>query len=396
MRSADRVLSMLALLAVITYVDRVCISVAGPRMQRELDIGPEQWGWVTGAFALAYALFEIPSGRMGDRFGPRRVLTRIVCWWSMFTAATGAVSGFRSLVAARFCFGAGESGAFPNMSTVVSSRFPAERRARAFGVIWTASQLGAALAPALVIPVQVYYGWRASFFLFASVGVIWGVAWHRWYRDIETSGPRVTLPWRTVAANKNVRALMGVAFCFCYAMYFFLAWLPTYLAKARGFSERQLAWSTIPFLLGAAANGLGGIAGDALVSRFGLARGRRSVGFGGLAVALICICCALTVRTPAPSLTLLSLAYAGLAFQQPAVWSVCVDIGRESSGTVSGFMNTAAQAGSFAFSISYGYLVQRTADYDLSLLPAMLLLGVGILLWTRVDAAMPVSERHGP
>ncbi|MGP0057298.1 MAG: MFS transporter, partial [Steroidobacteraceae bacterium] len=154
------------MLLVITYLDRVCISVAGPRMQEALHIGPLAWGWVTGIFTLAYALFEIPCGALGDRIGPRRVLTRIVLWWSGFTSLTGAVTGFMPLLLTRFLFGAGEAGAFPNASIAVARWFPVHERGRAFGISLMASQLGGAFAPLLVVPIQIRYGWRASFFLF--------------------------------------------------------------------------------------------------------------------------------------------------------------------------------------------------------------------------------------
>ena len=86
-----RVLALLFSLVLVMYFDRLCIAVAGPRMQHDLHLSPIQWGWVIGAFTLAYAVFEIPSGALGDRIGPRKVLTRIVLWWSVFTALTGAV-----------------------------------------------------------------------------------------------------------------------------------------------------------------------------------------------------------------------------------------------------------------------------------------------------------------
>ena len=137
-------LGLLSLLMVITYLDRVCISVAGPRMQEALNIGPLGWSWVTGLFTLAYAVFEIPSGAMGDRIGPRRVLTRIVLWWSAFTSLTGMMTGFYPLLATRFFFGMGEAGAFLNASVAVARWFPAQERGRAFGTFLMASQLGGA------------------------------------------------------------------------------------------------------------------------------------------------------------------------------------------------------------------------------------------------------------
>jgi MFS family permease len=109
MKYQHRVLGMLSLLAVITYLDRICIAVAGPRMQDALHISPEAWGWVTSVFFLSYSAFEMPTGALGDRLGPRRVLTRIVAWWSAFTTLTGTVSNYYLLLLVRFCFGAGEA-----------------------------------------------------------------------------------------------------------------------------------------------------------------------------------------------------------------------------------------------------------------------------------------------
>ena len=177
------VVGLLVLLFAITYLDRVCISVAGPRMQEDLGIDAIGWGWVTGMFTLAYCLFEIPTGMMGDRLGPRRVLTRIVVWWSAFTALTGAMTGFSALLLTRFLFGAGEAGAFPTASVVVSRWFPPRQRATMSGVNLMASQIGGAVAPLLVLPIQMRYGWRMSFYVFGVAGLAWSAVWYAWFRD---------------------------------------------------------------------------------------------------------------------------------------------------------------------------------------------------------------------
>ena len=144
MKYQHRVLGMLSLLTVITYLDRVCIAVAGPRMQDALHIGPVAWGWVTSVFFLSYSAFEVPTGALGYRIGPRRVLTRIVVWWSAFTTLTGTVSNYAVLLLVRFCFGAGEAGAFPNIAAVISRWIPMTKRARAMGLTMMTSQVGAA------------------------------------------------------------------------------------------------------------------------------------------------------------------------------------------------------------------------------------------------------------
>src|SRR5437588_945682 len=178
-----RVLALLFLLVVVMYFDRLCIAVAGPRMQRDLGITPSHWGWVIGAFTLGYALFEIPSGSLGDRIGPRKVLTRIVLWWSAFTTLTGFAANVQMLLPIRFLFGAGEAGAYPNASSSISRWFPTVERARAHGIVWMASRIGGAISPLLVVPIQARYGWRASFYVFGILGVVWAVIWYGWYRD---------------------------------------------------------------------------------------------------------------------------------------------------------------------------------------------------------------------
>ena len=402
MRYRHWVLILLSLLSAITYLDRVCISVAGPRIQQELRISPQSWGWVVGVFAIAYGLFELPGGLMSDRMGPRRVLTRIVLWWSAFTILTGRVSNYSLLLLVRFCFGAGEAGAYPGASSSISRWFPVAERARAFGIVWMASQAGGALAPLLVVPIQAMYGWRASFYVFGLLGVVWSAVWFLWYRDnpLEKTGitaaelaeiagnsrrETIPLPWRRVFRQPNFWAVLGVALTYCYAMYFFLAWLPTYLVKGRGFSEQELTLSTAPFLLGVAANAAGGWVGDMAVKRVGLRMGRRAVGIAGLTLAAASMLGAAFVPGKYGVLLLLALGYAGITFQQPSVWAVCLDIGKRHAGAVSGAMNTAGQFGSFLLSISFGYFLTRFGSFDLALIPIAGALLAGAGLWFVVD-----------
>src|SRR5919112_1054038 len=131
-----RVLVLLCSLTTLTYLDRICISIVGVRVKTEFSLNNEQFGWVLAAFSLAYALFEIPSGILGDRIGPRLVLIRIVLWWSLFTALTGLATGLVTLILVRFLFGMGESGAFPTSTAVVSRWFPAGETARALSALF--------------------------------------------------------------------------------------------------------------------------------------------------------------------------------------------------------------------------------------------------------------------
>lgn len=403
MKYRYRVLAMLFFLAIITYLDRVCISVAGPRIQESLHISPAGWGWVVGAFSFSYCLFEIPSGYLGDRIGPRRVLTRIVLWWSAFTSLTGIASNYAFLLLTRFCFGAGEAGAYPNAAVSIARWFPSTERARAFGIVWMASHVGGALSPLLVVPIQMRYGWRASFYVFGGLGVLWSAVWYGWYRDTPAEKPKVTpaeiedigapsskpshgLPWSVALRSKNLWTIMLTSFFYAYGAFFFLTWLHTYLVKGRGFSEHDLLLSALPFLFAACADVSGGITSDALVRKLGLKWGRRAVGIVGLgSAALFTLAAVLTTNKYLLSLSL-GLVYAGIRFQSPTVFAVCIDIARKYAGVVTGAMNTAATAGGFLMSVSFGYLVEVTGSYNLPLLPMALMLVIAAALWLKIDA----------
>ena len=403
MKQRHIVLLLLFLLSIITYVDRVCIAVAGPRMQQDLGITPELWGWVVGVFAISYAAFEIPSGALGDRIGPRKVLARIVVWWSVFTSLTGAVSSYGWLLVARFMFGAGEAGAYPNSSSTISRWFPAAERARAHGLVWMASRLGGAISPLLVIPIQTRWGWRASFWIFGIVGCIWAWVWYWWFRNTPAEKPSITeaelneigagppakhesLPWRRVLRNRNFLALLLMYHTYCWGAYFFISWMPTFLAQGRGFSEADLkTYSWIPFCFGALANLAGGFVSDRLVRRVGLRWGRRIVGLVGQTTAAVFMLATVLTDDKLTSVIFLGFALAGSDFMLPVAWAVCLDVGRKYAGAVSGAMNTAGQIGSFLTSVVFGYLVGAFGSYNAPLVPGAAMLLVSAALWLKID-----------
>jgi MFS family permease len=422
MKYRHRVLSMLFLLSIITYIDRVCIAVAGPRIQEDLNLSPEQWGFVIAAFAVAYALFEIPSGSMGDRIGPRKVLTRIVVWWSVFTTLTGLAWNYLIMLPVRFLFGAGEAGAYPNSSSSIAKWFPTVERARAHGLVWMASRIGGAVTPFLVIPIQLAYGWRASFFVFGFLGIIWALVWYKWYRDTPAEMQGVTkeemeeigempakvhhgLPWRIALRKGNLWAIMFMYMTYCYGSFFFLSWLHTYLVKGRSFTEQALLLSTLPFILGALANLGGGIASDFMVKKFGLRWGRRSVAIIGLGSAAGFTVVTIFTDHQYLALLFLGLSYAGSDFMLPTAWAVCLDVGKKYAGAVTGAMNTAGQVGSTISSILFGYFVTMAAgwgysarqQYDFPLIPMTAMLTISALLWLKIDPTeqlIPEEQAH--
>ena len=398
----------LFLLSSITYLDRVCISVAAPAMQKDLGLTPSQLGLVFGIFTFAYGLFEVPGGWMGDRFGPRRVLTRIVVWWSVFTALTGAVTNFTQLLVVRFLFGAGEAGAYPNSSGAISRWFPAVERARAHGLVWMASRLGGALAPLLVIPLQLAFGWRSVFYIFGAVGSLWAVGWYVWFRDNprEKSGvneaelaiieagsePGPPLPFRAILSNANLWAVMLMYHFFCYGSYWYIAWTPTYLVQAKNMSGAMLAtYSALPFLLGALANGIGGVVGDVLVRRLGLKQGRRIVGMVGVGLGGVFMLVSLFIENPYVAAAVLALGFAASDFMLPTCWAVCLDIGKDGAGTVTGAMNMAGQMGATIMSYSFGLMVEKYG-WNLPLVFIAVLSFLSALIWLKIDPTRTIRD----
>ena len=403
MKYRNRVLGLLFLLSIITYMDRVCIGLAGKRIQADLGLNESQLGWVLGIFALSYAVFEIPSGALGDRIGPRKVLTRIVLWWSAFTSLTGVISGFWSMLGVRFAFGAGEAGAYPNSSSAISRWFPVGERARAHGVVWMASRMGGAIAPLLVVPLQVAYGWRASFFVFGFAGVIWSIVWYAWYRNYPAEKAGVSaeelaevgggekpvhtpLPWGIALRSRNLWTIMLMYHTYCWGSYFYLSWLPNYLQKGRGFSEAELKiYAVLPFVAGIFGNLTGGTVSDLLSKKYGLKVGRLAVGTTGLFLSACFLLATSLTPNKYAAVAFLTLGYGSMDCMLPVSWAICLDIGRKYAGSITGAMNMAGQLGSFLTAVVFGKLVTYYGNYNTPLLPMAGMLFVSAFLYTRID-----------
>jgi MFS family permease len=170
-------------LAILSYIDRVAISQAAPVIQRDLGLTSTQMGAIFSAFAVAYAVFEIPGGWMGDWMGARKVLMRIVIWWSAFTALTGYMWNFGAMYVCRFLFGAGEAGCFPNLTKAFTSWLPTRERVRAQGIMWMSARWGGAVTPMLVALTFALVSWRIAFAVYGALGLVWAFYFFRWYRD---------------------------------------------------------------------------------------------------------------------------------------------------------------------------------------------------------------------
>ncbi len=414
MRKRHGVIALLAALSIITFIDRMAIAVTGPAIQRDLGITPDQWGWVLGAYVIAYAVFEIPSGALGDAHGYRKELTRITVWWSFFTAATALCRNFWQLTAARFLFGLGAAGAYPNMSGVLYRWLPARERARGQGVIWAASRFGGALAPLLLVPLQATLGWRATFAILGLIGLTWAIAWRSWFHDRpadqpgigadevaeiggDDAGGHAGTPWRRLLGLPQLW-LIALAYCFyAFGSWFFFNWFPTWLVKGAGFTVAEMGlYGSIPFLLGVVANLAGGVLCDRLAARIGIRNAYRLIASTCLTITAVLLVMLSLASGKLAIVVLAGAAFAVMDLMLPAAWAMCMAIGGRYGGTASGVMNTAGNLGGFVCTVAIGYIIAGTGDYSLPLQGVALMVLVSAGLFAMIDCTKGLDHKPAP
>ena len=399
-------------LAVIQYIDRVCISQAAPLITKDLQLTDAQMGWVFSAFTLAYALFEIPAGYLGDRIGPRRVLLRIVLWWSFFTVATGWMRSLSAMIVTRFLFGAGEAGAFPNLTKAFNRWLPTGERSRAQGIMWMSARLGGAFTPMLVFACLRFVSWRTAFLLFGILGAVWAVIFFWWYRDDPRThrqvnaaeaallpaeandGKHFSVPWKKMFSSRTVWCLCGQYFACSYCFYFFITWFPTYLLKQHGFDMKSSALlAGTPLMLGACGSLFAGWISPILSTRIGVRQARCRLGAAGAAGAAILLLIATWLTNPYLAVAAIALVAFCNDLQLPGAWTACMDVGGQSVGTLSGTMNMMGNIGGFLSSIVTGYLVQWTGHWDVAFYVTAAAYGLGVFFWLAMDPVTPLEEQ---
>lgn len=413
-RARFKVLWLIFSLAAITYLDRLCISAAAPAIVREFGFSPSQMGYIFSAFALAYALFEIPSGWWGDVVGTRKALARIVLCWSAFTCLTGAAAGFVSMLVVRLLFGAGEAGAFPNIARTVSRWFPISEQGRAMSASFFGLALGSAVTAPLVFYLLTLQGWRWTFVEFGLLGGVWCAVWYTWFRDRPEDHPEVNdaelaiirsgqtdapshshhVPWARLLRSPNLAFICGMYFAYGYGLYFYLTWLPTYLLKGRGFSASYAGlFSALPWLLSAAAFLFGGWATDYLAHRSGnLKLARCGIGAAGYAAsALMLVIVALTENRIVAAIMLALAACFQMMTASPA-WSVCLDVGRKNAGVVTGFMNTSGNLGGAMAPLVVGYSLEWWGSWKIPFFITAAIFAFGVLMWWLVDPLVVLTK----
>jgi MFS family permease len=405
-------------LAVITYIDRVSISFAEKSIREDLGLTHVQMGWAFTAFGWAYALCEIPGGYLGDWIGPRTVLTRIVLWWSIFTAATGWAWNFVSLLVTRFLFGAGEAGCFPNITKAFTTWLPENERVRAQGITWLSARWGGAFTPPLVALVMSLVGWRHAFEIFGCLGVVWAFVFYRWYRNNPLENPALNdgerellressksaaghgdVPWAKFAGSLQVWMICLQYFCLSYGWYFYITWLPTYLREGRHLEITQTALlGILPLFCGGLGNPASVVLSAWMVRRTGdVAQVRRTIayiGFTGAAAFLV-----LSTRVDDPFLAMLAIGLASFSndLVMPGAWAAAMSVGGTHAGSLSGAMNMMGNIGGAISPLAISYILKwSNNNWNLTFYVSAAIYLMGIVCWRFLDSVTPLEHKPAP
>lgn len=371
------ILALLFGISIITYIDRVNISVTARQMIPALGLTTIQMGQIFSAFVLGYALFQIPGGWLGDRWGARTVLTAAVVWWSVFTAMTALapasvlaviMGSWGSLMLVRFLIGIGEAAALPNFNRAVANWCGPHERGFGIAVIISGIGIGSAMTPPMTAWIMVNYGWQTAFYVAGGLGILIAGPWYWFATDRPEEHPRVNaqeaalirghappapvpdasmpVPWKTFARTPSVRWLVLSYTCVGYVAYVYLSWFYLYLVEERGFSVlRGALFAASPFLAMTVFCPVGGWVTDRLSQRNGVNKGRSWVGAAGMTLAALSIVIGAIVENPFTAIALLSLGAGWLYFTIGAFWSSTIDLSPSRAGTLSGVMNTGANLG---------------------------------------------------
>jgi len=373
------VVAMLFLLTIITFVDRICISTASDFIMADLHISKQAMGYIFAAFAMSYALFQIPSGWFADTFGPKKSLLYVVSFWSLFTALSGATWNGVSMFITRLLFGAGEAGAFPGASRAIFNWVNAKERGLANGIFHSGGRVGAA-ATLFLMPWLIHQvGWRWTFVINGVIGIAWAIVWLAWFRnsprqhkkaneaeclhiedghsaEASVTGP---VPFGIIITSPNMALAMFQYAASNVTFFISLSWLYPYLKSQWGAGAEKFA--PVPLLLGMIAHWSSGAMvtflhkkGHQVVSR----RAPAMLGFA-LAVTGLLLCTQVAHTNAALFIVCFSLAIFGVEMTIAPSWTFCMDVGGNKSGAVSGSMNMLGNLGSAVSAVLFPYFVDH-------------------------------------
>ncbi|HZS43643.1 MAG TPA: MFS transporter [Blastocatellia bacterium] len=398
------VMVLLCFMYLITYMDRMNLSIIAPIISKEFSFDKITMGIIFSAFSWSYMIFQIPCGYLGDRFGPRRTLGIFTFYWSVLTATIVGAWSKTSFWFARFFLGIGEAGAFPTATRALTQWVPPTERAFAQGLTHAFSRLGAAITPPLTVRLASKWGWRSAFWFFAIVGAVWAIVWYLVYRDRDRDRPqplqsenevaqkassaeRPKIPWRVLLRSKNMWAINIQYFAYGYSLWFYLTWLPTYFVEVRQFSLVKTGfYASLPFLTGMVGDTLGGWLCDTIAVRTGsLKLSRRGVGVVAMLATVVFLIPGVLTENPVRAVVLLSISAFFLEMNIGPAWAVVMDVGQECAGTVSGMMNMWGSLAGALSPIIFGVAWDRLHSTTIGFVISGVLMMVGAVAWLMTD-----------
>ena len=364
------VVAALFILSLITYIDRAAISSAKGPISAELSLSDTVMGAVFGAFALGYAMAQVPAGWLADRFGPRLMLAVEVLAWSALTALTGTAHGIAALLTVRLLFGVAEAGAFPGSARAIYNWLGVGERGLANGIIVSGSRMGAAIAFPLMAWLFARKGWRVSFVLLGAAGLCWAILWAVCFRDhpaVSRSGFKPSIhsrvKWGLLFRSGRVGLAMAQYFASNFTFFLCLSWMYPYLQEHYRLSPAGAArYAMMPLIAGATSQWIAGFAVDLLYRSRWRAWSQRLPAMGGFLVAAGGVFALTLAETPVAVVACFTIATFGTEVTISPSWSFCQDIGAANSGAVSGIMNMAGNLGAFASATAFPLMSQVTGN----------------------------------
>jgi ACS family glucarate transporter-like MFS transporter len=383
------IMACVVMVTVLTYLDRLNLSIAGKYIQDELSLSTHMMGWVFSAFLLGYSLFQVPGGWAGDRYGPKNILTGAILLWSLFTALTGLapelviarwIGAAGSLMIVRFLVGVGEAANSPNSNKIVANWIGSEHRG--FGSSFTilGIGIGGAATPPLIAWVMQHWGWRSSFYLSGLLGLFVVLIWE-WYVTntpeehtqvnpeelalissgrTEKRKPNSELrrpPWKQMLSNRSVWGLLLGYLCQGFPIYFYHTWFFIYLVRVRHLSITEGGfWGSTPYVAIAILGPIGGGFSDFAVRKFGKRVGRRLAVFIGMASSAILLWIGSGSSRSTVAVALLAIGGGLNMFAATTFWATCIDLTEEFTGSLSGLMNTFGNLGGWLSPIVTAYV----------------------------------------
>ncbi|MGQ0641144.1 MAG: MFS transporter [Gemmatimonadaceae bacterium] len=406
-----RLIWLLALVSLVGYALRTNIAIAQEYMAPDLGLSMIQMGVISAwGFQLAYAVFQLPGGFLGDRYGAPLVLGLAVLGWSMASLASAMVGGgaavaFATLFGARVLLGVSQAATYPVAAMATAQYIPAAQRVGASAVYLAAGSLGAALAPLTLAPLMVLAGWRAVFVASAVVGVLTAFAWFALApRQSESVRTHRAVPISTQLreARQLLRTrpllVLTASYFLHSAVYFvFVFWFFRYLTEARGFSVLASGVrASVPYFMAVVAAPLAGLAADRLSRRRPPMVVRRRMAMAGLTLAAGFVLIGANLPTPGTAILALGASLACLVSVEAPFWTTATALAPEAAGSAGGLLNLMGNLGG-VFSIwlvplmkdAWGWTPMFVVWSGVALVAAFLWLGVGAPDYRAASALAP-------